>query len=404
MAKRRELEALAVDLYDPKNNDESTSERVIARGRGMARLFRLLEKKRGARRTGSNLVGTVGEALFFGAMFLLGALALSAIIASQVNHPEPASYAIGLGFWLVVLVLGSFTAIGGGGLIWTVLHIGTSAERRNALARQAANLDLLHQAIPHPRDYPTLPTHDGITNSPGIELAYRLPPSQSPGWRLLAMTVFTLVSSGVGCALTVWAVKSHLLGKPEWFLTVFLAPYLGTVVWSVYYLVRLILIHTGMGPTTVEISDHPLLPGREYQVALLQAGQIHVKSLELALVCEEEATYHQGTDIRSEVRVVYRQTLLECSDFKIDPAVAFQQSCSVLIPPYAMHSFQSPHNSVQWKLIVKGKVARWPEFERGFAIVVYPGEATSQVDVVSSAGRGTRRQLQLVSPGPGVGA
>ena len=349
-------------------------------------------------------MGTVGEALFFGALFLLGTLALSALTTVHVRHPEPSSYAIGVGFWLMVLVLASFVIIGGAGLIWTVLRVGTSAERRSAMARQAANIDLLHEAIPHPRDYPTLPTHDGLTNSPGTELAYRLPPSNSPGWRLLAMTVFALVSSGVACVLTVWAVKSHLLGRPEWFLSLFLLPYLATVVWSAHYLVRLILIHTGMGPTTLEISDHPLLPGRVYQVALSQAGQISVRSLQLALVCEEEATYHQGTDIRTEVRVVYQQSLLKCCDFKIDPATSFHQSCDVLIPANAMHSFQTPHNGVRWKLVVQGQVEGWPEFERGFVIVVYPGEATSHVEVTPSAARNVRRQLHVVTPGGGVSA
>lgn len=395
-----------MEEFAPEQRAEPAAERAPGpRNRGLGRLFRLLEKKRGRRRTGSNVVGIVGEALFFGALFLLGAIALSSLAAAQVRSHAPEAYAIGLGFWLMVLVLSSFVVIGGSGLIWTVLRVGTSAERRNSLARQAANIDLLHDAIPHPRDYPTLPNHEGLTNSPGIELAYRLPPSQSPGWRLLAMTVFTLVASGIGCVLGVWAVNSFLVGRPEWFLAAFMLPYLATVVWSAVYLARLILVHTGMGPTTIEISDHPLIPGRAYQVMLSQAGQIKVHLLELSLVCEEEATYHQGTDIRTEVREVYRATLLECRDFRVEPAMPFHEICTVPIPVNAMHSFQSPHNSVAWKLVVKGVVAGWPEFERGFALVVYPGEATSQVAIVpGAAARAARRQLKVATPGAGVSA
>jgi hypothetical protein len=69
-----------------------------------------------------------------------------------------------------------------------------------------------------------------------------------------------------------------------------------------------------------------------------------------------------------------------------------------------MHSFQTPHNGVRWKLVVQGQVEGWPEFERGFAIVVYPGEATSHVEVTPSAARNVRRQLHVVTPGGGVSA
>ena len=51
----------------------------------MARLFRFLEKKRGQRRTGSNLVGSVGEAVFYGTLFVLGVLAVQAVCRPLVT-------------------------------------------------------------------------------------------------------------------------------------------------------------------------------------------------------------------------------------------------------------------------------------------------------------------------------
>ena len=73
----------------------------------LPRLFRLLEKKRGERRTGSNLVGSVGEALLYGALFLLGVTALSTLIAVHFWQPQNAWYSVGVGFWLMVVVLSS---------------------------------------------------------------------------------------------------------------------------------------------------------------------------------------------------------------------------------------------------------------------------------------------------------
>ena len=369
----------------------------------MARVFRLFEKKRGERRTGSNLVGGVGEALIYGSLLLVGVMLLTALVVNQLLAPDPGSFALGVGRWLGILVMASFVIIGGGGLVWSVLRMGTSAEFRCAIARQASELDLVQDAAPRPKHYPAIPSYEGLTNSPGVELAYRLPPSQSPGWRLLATTIFAWSWLAVGGVLIVWAITSHLAGRPEWFLTVFLVPYLAVGGWSIRYWLRQIWIDTGMGLTTVEISDCPLEPGREYQVVLGQQGHIRVKSLELWLVCEEEATYRQGTDIRTEVRRVVEERLAVHRDFQIEPIEPFRTEVSVRIPATAMHSLHAPHNSVNWKLVVRGEVAHWPKFERGFPIVVYPGEATLRVEVSANVARMARRPQAATFPA-GTGA
>src|SRR6185503_10814707 len=190
---------------------------------------------------------------------------------------------------------------------------------------------------------------------PGVELAYRLPPKQTPGWRLLATTIFTLLWNFVGCMLTVSAIGSYIAGRQEWLLVLFLIPYWCVSTWSVRSLLQLIVLNTGMGNTTVEISELPLIPGREYQVFIAQDGHVTMKSLRLWLVCEEEATYTQGTDIRTEVREVYRQACLERSEFRIDPGVPFTDQCVIRVPGHVMHSFQSRHNVVRWKLVVRGE-------------------------------------------------
>lgn len=359
----------------------------------LPRLFRLLEKKRGERRTGSNLVGSVGEALLYGALFLLGVTALSTLIAVHFWQPQNAWYSVGVGFWLMVVVLSSFVFTGGIGLIWTVVRLGISAERRSALATHASALDLVHETVPRPKNHPTVPAFDGLTDSPGTELAYRLPTSQSPGWRLLAKTIFVLLWNGLACVLIVWVVA-----EPGWFLACFLIPYLGVSGWTIYYLLQQIWLHTGLGQTAVEISDHPLLPGREYQVNLSQAGHIDVKSIELWLVCEEEVTYRQGTDIRHEICKVFEQQLVTQGPVEIDSATPFRFTCTLPIPAAAMHSFQSEHNSVHWKLVVRCAPAHWPEFERRFPIVVFPGEATLRAVVTpAQTGQATRGQRKATT-------
>lgn len=341
----------------------------------MARLFRLWEKKRGDRRTGSELVGGLGEGLFFGILFLLGSLSLAYMVAARFLGVAAPVYQPGFGFWLMVLVMISFMLIGGTGVVYTVLHVGTTAERRSAMARRAADIDLISDALASSREYPTIPRDANLTNSPGIRLAYRLPVTHAGPWVLFAATAFFLVWNGIATVLVLVAVKGHITSSPNWFLTLFGLPFVAIGVWATYYFVQQLLLHTGIGPTTVEISNHPLRPGNSYQLFVSQSGRLQVKSLELALVCEEEATYRQGTDIRTERCRVYCEPVFVERDFAIEPNKAFEIACDLRIPDHVMHSFRAKQNAVHWMLVVRGRAAAWPEFQRCFPLVVYPADS-----------------------------
>jgi hypothetical protein len=346
----------------------------------VARIFRLWEKKRGDRRTGSEFVGGLGEALFFGVLFLLGALSLAYVAVAHVASVTPQLYQPGFGFWLMVLVMISFTLLGGSGVVFTVLQVGTSAERRSAMTSRAAGLDLISEALPSDREYPTIPRDANLTNSPGIRLAYRLPVTHSGPWILFAATAFFLIWNSITAVLVMVAVKGHLADRPDWFLTIFVLPFVMIGAWATYYFAQQMLLHTGIGPTNVEISDHPLFPGQTYQLFLSQAGKLQMRSLELLLVCEEETTFRQGTDIRTQRCRVFSESVFVETDFRIEPSKAFECDCELRIPTGVMHSFRSNHNAVNWMLLARGQAKSWPAFERSFPIIVYPpvlpGEST----------------------------
>ncbi len=344
----------------------------------MARIFRLWEKKRGDRRTGSEFVGGLGEALFFGVLFLLGALSLAYLVVSRVVTATPQLYQPGFGFWLMVLVMVSFTLLGGSGVIYTVLQVGTSAERRSAMARRAADINPLSDALPSEREFPTVPRDANLTNSPGVRLAYRLPVTHSGPWILFAATAFFLIWNSITAAIVMVAIKSHVAGRPDWFLSIFVVPFVIIGVWATFYFAQQMLLHTGIGPTNVEISEHPLLPGHSYQLFLSQAGRLHMRSLELLLVCEEETTFLQGTDIRTERCCVFSETVFVAEDFKIEPSNAFQRECELQVPTGVMHSFRAKHNAVHWMLVARGQAKSWPAFERNFPVIVYSAECAQE--------------------------
>lgn len=338
----------------------------------MARTFRLWQKKRGGRRTGSRLAGSVGEAVFFGFLFLLGVLSLTAVITGQVMNPTPEIYRPGFGFWLMVLVMASFSAIGGIGVVWTALHAGTSAERRSAIVKHASGLDLISESMPSSLEFPNIPRDAYLTNSPGVKLKYRLPTEQAPVWRLgfsaLILLGLTAITSVVGMIVA----NQYAAGQPDWFLTVFTVPLVIANLWSVRYFFAELRTQTRFGPTCIEIADHPLRPNCACEIFVSQAGRLSLRSLVLCLVCEEEATYSQGTDIRTETRVVYRSEVLRVEAKRIEDGAPLECHGVIRVPDNAMHSLQSEHNTIRWKLSIKGKSERSGTMKRSFPVIVYP--------------------------------
>jgi hypothetical protein len=122
----------------------------------------------------------------------------------------------------------------------------------------------------------------------------------------------------------------------------------------------------------VEISDHPLCPGKSCRLFLSQAGRLTVNRLAVSLVCAETATYRQGTDTRTESREVVRRELLDRDNFKIEPGVTFECEIGLDVPDDAMHSFTADHNDIAWTIVVEADVAGRPFTRRAFPVVIRP--------------------------------
>jgi hypothetical protein len=435
------------------------------------RFFRLYEKKRGERRTGSKTVGNFGEALFFGIFFAVGCAAFAYMLVALVwpewranrqferttcevlgkrvgrkpaTDVEPAMFrpefriryqadgqqyvaddvydvtnlyspdadkikavleefetgreytcwydpidpqrvvlVQGFSAWLYLslLIPLSFMLIGGGRMVYALVHWNASDERRSVMEQRAAQLDLFEvEAVD--RSYPTVPTDANLTNSPGTTLAYRLPIATAAGWKLFAVAAACLLWNALVAVFIVMAARGIARGEPDWVMIASIVPFAAAGVALVVYLGREVFAATGVGPTLIEISQHPLAPGKPYEIFLSQAGRLTMRSLEVWLACDERATYRQGTDTRTETRRVFYERCFVRQDFQIQQGLPFESRCQVSVPAGAMHSFQADHNEVSWKLIVKGNVEGWPEYEREFQIVVNPngnGQAAAGV-------------------------
>ncbi len=280
--------------------------------------------------------------------------------------------------WLILLVPASFMAIGGGGLVYTFLNWGKSAERRAALAQRAASLAPFYEPDSIGLRFPCVPAQDNLTNSPGTTLAFRLP-SSVPTWRLIGTLLIALFWNGIVSIFVVIAAESFAEHEPEWFLTALLVPLLAVGLWLVYHVIRQLAITTGMGPTIVEIDRHPLFPGGSYQLFVAQSGRLAVNSLSITLVCDEEAMFRQGTNVRQATCRVYREEIDRHERFVVKPENPFSARCRFVIPATAMHSYRSEHNKISWKLVIRGDAIGWPVFERSYRVNVYPKPAEGEL-------------------------
>jgi hypothetical protein len=275
--------------------------------------------------------------------------------------------------WPLTLVSAALVLVGAGGLLYTWLHWGKSAERRAAIARRVQEGELFRGNGKAPRSFPNVPDGADIGNSPGTRLKFRLPIGTSSGWLLVVSLATCLLWNGMVAVWSVLAVRGFRSGEPDWALAIFLLPFAAVGMGLAYWFVRNLLVATGIGPTTIEVSDHPLRPGSAYQLFLAQTGRLTIEKIEVTLTCWEEATFRQGTNTRTESRAVLRLPLLVREHFEVQHGVPFEALCEFTVPPGAMHSFRADHNAITWKVEVAGCVAGWPDYKRSFHVVVCPG-------------------------------
>ncbi len=327
-------------------------------------------------------VGSLGEALFFAAFFLIGVMCFTTLVGWQFISPTTQVVPIGYGFWLLISVTASFIVMGAVGFWYRVLKVATSDEHREVIAKHGL---VSRPNKPHSKNQlpPMVPMLSPFTDSPGAKLAYRLPGEWPGTGALISIGLFAMAWNAMIAVFAVFAVVGFLKGQIQIRLLMLLIPgvYIGLRAGQLF--IKSYIKEIGIGSTTVEIEDLPLVPGKTYKLLLVQYGRLVIKKLSIRLVCEEESTYHFGTDVRTEREIVRSQNILEQGRCRIDWGRPLELECSVTIPPDAMHSFQSLHNAIHWKIIIEGEANRWPSYSRSFPVVVYPHARSSPLSLPS---------------------
>ena len=277
-------------------------------------------------------VGSLGEALFFASFFLVGVVCFTTLVGWQFLSPTTQVVKIGYGFWLLMTVSASFIVMGAVGFWYRVLKVATSDEHREIIAKHGlvSRPNRPHTKVLLP---PMVPLLTPFTDSPGAKLAYRLPGEWPGTGELIAIGLFAMAWNAMMAVFCVFAVVGFLQGKVQYKLIVLLVPgiYIGLRSGQLFF--RSYVRAIGIGSTTVEIEDLPLIPGRTYKLLLVQYGRLVIKKLSIRLVCEEESTYHFGTDVRTERAAVWLQPIMEQGRCRIDWGRPLELESQFSIPP-----------------------------------------------------------------------
>lgn len=348
----------------------------------MAQRLRIFVKKRGQRRTGSRWLGTLAIAALDVLLVASGSAGLywllaHVLLADGEPHGWTAWSALVIPIAPIVYGITDLAVV-----IWRNL---ASSERRAAVVQMASDWELPGiSPQPDRPSLPAIPPIDAVVDSPGVRLLYRLPSDAASGRLSFALAAVAVIWNSLVAGFLIQVLRQHLDGRPNWLLTWLVVPFVFAGAWTIYALVRQILLTSGTGTTLLEVAEHPLYPGQRYEAFLSQTGRLQVRWFQVQLVCEEQATFQQGTDTRKATAVVHSETVFNERKFTIPPGGAFETHFTVNIPAGAMHSFTSAHNAVSWMLVVRGRMARWPEFERRFPLYVYPRPAVREAKDVSS--------------------
>jgi hypothetical protein len=251
-----------------------------------------------------------------------------------------------------LLVLSVFIAVAAHALYWRWRYRGLSDEE---IAHRAGSAEL---------GMGPLPTVPAPQHTPGKRGAYRLTANHDLGTAFALLVFFSLVwlvpSAGV--------VQDALESGVQWWTVLMLLPLVGMLL----FMARKLLVFTGVRPTDIEVSRHPVEVGEPFTLSFTQHGPLRTNSIDVRLVCEEEVKYQVGTDTRTEKRIVHEQPLISELGLHITLQRPLHASFELTIPEGAMHSFEVPCNAVRWRVITRGDVPNFPDFERSALLTVVP--------------------------------
>lgn len=193
----------------------------------------------------------------------------------------------------------------------------------------------------------------------------------SPVVRVIGAVCLAAFWNGIVSVFVFQAMQTWRRGHPEWFLTIFLVPFvlvgLGLIGAVGYYFLALFNARP-----VLRISPGQVPLGSAFDVRWQLTGRYHqLRRFEVRFEGREEATYRQGTSTATDQETFARLLIVNTTSH----ADMAQGQARVQVPADTMHSFEAPNNKIVWALHVKGDIPLWPDINEEFEIQVLPARS-----------------------------
>jgi len=195
-----------------------------------------------------------------------------------------------------------------------------------------------------------------------------LEPQVSPLGKVFGALFFAVFWNGIVSVFVFQAWKGWASGHPDWFLTLFLVPFVLVGLVAIGAVGYFALSLANPRPRlTLEKATVRL--GEELRLGWLFTGRAsRIRHLRIVLEGREEATYQRGTDTHTDREVFATHILIDTgSDWEIPRGTA-----TVVIPADTMHSFTAANNKIVWEIKVESEIDRWPDVAQNFPITIRP--------------------------------
>jgi hypothetical protein len=209
----------------------------------------------------------------------------------------------------------------------------------------------------------------GATTMPAMATGpATLKPKTSPGTKLLGMILIAAFWNGIVSVFVTQAVKGWQRGHPDYFLTIFMIPFvlvgLGLIGGIGYCLLAL------FNPRVrLTIGSRQIPVGGAVDLQWQMSGRAtKLRRLEIVLEGREEATYQRGTTTVTDKEVFTTIPVLDTTN----PWDMQSGRARLMIPPGTMHTFRAEHNKILWTLRIRGDIPRWPDIKEEYEITVLP--------------------------------
>lgn len=273
-----------------------------------------------------------------------------------------------------------FIAVGIWGL-WSTLRKRSTFRKKNfhsdgtdALGRQSSSF--LHSSestdVYHRETHSQLRDYSSSQSSSAHQ-SRQFSPGGNRIKTLIATLFFALIWNGIISIFVNIAVKSWLADNPEWFLSIFIIPFVAIGLGAIGYFIYSFL---GLFNPTPKLMLTPgsITLGENTQLTWKIPRRSHrLTQFSIYLLGEENAEYRRGTNTVTSQQIFHEQVLLETTSAR----KASRGNASFSLPLETMPTWSSAHNSIKWSIAVRGDISFWPDINDIYEIDVLAPDLNS---------------------------